>query len=71
MSVDTDVEQLDLSYITSRHIEWKIIVWQFLIKLNIQLPYNMQSYTWAFIPGKGNFTSTQKSVHKSSQEFYL
>lgn len=36
---------------------------QFLIKLNIQLPYDPQLHSLAFIPVKGKLTFTQKSVH--------
>ena len=57
-------DNLDYLYSVGGNGKWKT-VWQFLIKLDMNLPYNLAT---AFIPEKEEPMSAKKTLHKYSQQ---
>lgn len=77
-SVGKDEEELQHSYIAGGDVQWYIsngtkwkMFWQFIEKLNIQLPCNPAILLLDIYPRKMKVNSTQRLLHKYSQQLYF
>ena len=68
------MEELELSYTAGGNEKWyKYLeaIWQFLKKLNIQLPYDLVIPIPRHLPQRNKTYVLQRLVHKYSWKLYL